>query len=273
MATPAAKPDPCATDLPTLRTAMAMHVQGYDNISSATAATLTCLSDVKTGTDVIVIRRVSTCVAGSSGCDAFAAGTPYMQASLCSSASELDSASYVDYFAMDTAASGLTKHKKDCLTTADYHRFLTRIYFVANNDVSGDAIPTLKRAELVGTSFTIVPLVEGVENLQLEWGLDTSATPDGAPDVFNANPDTYTGAGAVGATGNWRNVVSARVNVLARNTQSTVGYTDVKTYSLGYNADGSANTYTPTGSDAAFRRHAYVAEVRLNNAAQRGVTP
>ena len=35
LTTPAAKPDPCATDVATLKTAMPLHVQGYDNPTAA----------------------------------------------------------------------------------------------------------------------------------------------------------------------------------------------------------------------------------------------
>jgi type IV pilus assembly protein PilW len=277
--TPAAKPDPCVTGIAALKAAMPLHVQGYDNPTAATIASLTCLADVRAGADIIVLRRASTCVAGSTGCDAFVGGTtqPYFQAALCASATELDSVITTDYFAMDTTAAGLTKHKKNCTAFADFHRFVTRIYFIANNDNPGDGIPTLKRAELGPTGFSIVPLVEGIENLQLEHGLDTSATPDGAPDVFTADPDGYTGAGTAGATGNWRNVVAIRVNLLARNTEKTAGYNDSKVYTLGRNADGSANTCSPSSSPLcaglAYKRHAFAAEVRLTNPAGRGVTP
>jgi len=279
LATPGAKPDPCATDVATLKTAMPLHIQGYDNPTASTVAALGCLSDVRTGADIIVLRRTSTCVAGSSGCDVFAGGTtqPYFQAALCASASELDSASVSDYYAMDTAAAGLVKHKKDCTTLADFRRLVTHIYFVANNDIPGDGIPTLKRAELGATGFTIVPLVEGIENIQFEYGLDTSATSDGAPDVFSADPDSYTGAGTAGATGNWRNTVAVRVNLLARNTEITPGYSDTKVYTLGFNADGTANTCSPSSSalcsGVTYKRHVYNAEVRLTNPAQRGITP
>ena len=277
--TPAAKPDPCATSVASLKTAMPLHLQGYDNPTATTIASLACLSDVRPGVDIVVIRRTSTCIAGSAGCDAFVGGTtqPYFQASLCASSTELDSAATTDYFAMDTAAAGLIKHKRDCAALADFRRFVTHIYFVANNDNPGDGIPTLKRAELGATGFSIVPLVEGIENLQLEYGLDTDATPDGAPNVFTADPDGYVGAGAVGATGNWRNVVAVRVNLLARNTETTAGYYDGKVYTLGYNANGSANTCSPGSSllcsGLTYKRHAFTAEVRMTNPAERATTP
>jgi type IV pilus assembly protein PilW len=107
--------------------------------------------------------------------------------------------------------------------------------------------------------------------------MDTSVTPDGAPDVFTADPDGYTGAGSVGATGNWRSVVAVRVNVLARNTETTPGYTDTKRYTLGQNADGSANTCAPGSStlcySQSYKRHAFTAQVRMTNPAERDTTP
>jgi type IV pilus assembly protein PilW len=273
LTTPATKPDPCATDVAALKTALPLHVQGYDNPTPAAIALLTCVSDVRPGTDLVVIRRTSTCIAGSTDCDAFASGTPYFQASLCASPTELDSANSGDYYALDTTAAGLTKHKRDCATAADFHRYLTHVYFIANNDNPSDGIPTLKRAELGAGSFSIIPLVEGIEHLQLEYGIDTSTTPDGAADVFTADPDGYTGPGAVGAAGNWRNVVATRINLIARNTETAAGYSDSKVYTLGHNADGTPNTITPSGSELVFKRHAYAAEVRLNNPAERGMTP
>jgi len=288
LTTPAAKPDPCATDIASLKAAMPLAVQGYDNPAGATLAALAncAVTDLRAGTDVVVIRRTSTCVAGDAGCDAFANGVAYFQASLCGSAGELDSANATDYYAMDITngvGTTLTKHKKDCATLADYRRYLTRIYFIANNDLPGDGIPTLKRAELVGAGpncavvgvscFSVVPLVEGIENIQLEYGIDTSAVPDGAPDVFTADPDGYVGAGAAGVAGNWRNVVAVRVNLLARNTQTTGGYSDSKVYTLGNTAAGIANTVSPTGADTGYKRHVFMAEVRLTNPAQRGMTP
>ena len=107
--------------------------------------------------------------------------------------------------------------------------------------------------------------------------MDTSAIPDGAPDVFTSDPDGYTGAGTAGATGNWRNVISLRVNLLARNTEKSPGYTDTKLYTLGQNADGSANTCSPGTStlcsSVSYKRHAFTAQVRMTNPADRAVTP
>lgn len=263
LSTPATKPDACATAVSDLKAALPLHVQGYDN-----GASLPCLSDLRSGTDILVLRRASTCVAGSADCAAVASGTPYFQASLCSSATELSSDNSSNYYALDTNTASLTRHKRDCSTLADFHRYRTHIYFIADNDNSGDGIPTLKRAELGSSGFTIVPLVEGIENLQIEYGIDTNN--DGVPDAFTANPDSYNSCTGVACVDNWRSVVAVKLHLLARNTEQSAGYTDNKTYTLGLNADGSVYTTTPGG---AYKRHAYQAQVRLNNPAGRRVTP
>ncbi|GAB7546169.1 PilW family protein [Cupriavidus sp. 8B] len=269
LATPATKPDPCATALTTLKVALPIAVQGYDN----GAIVPTCLSDVRTGTDIVVIRRASTCAVGDTDCDALVAGVPYFQASGCSSATELASASVANYYTLDTNSANLTLHQKDCNppttpgTQAPYHQYRTHIYFIANNDKSGDGIPTLKRAELGATGFTIVPLVEGIENLQIEYGIDTAAPSTGVPAVFTPDPDSYNSCTGVTCVGYWRNTVAAKVNLLARNTTRTAGYSDGKTYSLGLKVDGTANSVGPFND--AYKRHAYEATVRLNNTAGR----
>jgi type IV pilus assembly protein PilW len=259
LATPLAKPDPCASDIASLSAALPLHIQGYDN-----SATLTCISDQKANTDVLVVRRVSTCVSGAAGCTDVA-GAAYFQASLCNNSTELGSASATDQFRFDTAAANLNRHKKDCITLASTRRYITNIYFVANNDLAGDGMPTLKRAELGAGGFTIVSLANGIENLQLEYGIDTNN--DGVPDALNAGPDTYGACVGVACVTNWVNVMLVSVNVLARNTSTSPAYTDTKTYSLGLNANGSANTVGPFNDG--YRRHVFQAQVRLNNPAGR----
>jgi type IV pilus assembly protein PilW len=266
--------DPCATSVANLNKWYFFHVQGYDN-----AATIpSCISDVRTGTDILVVRRVSTCVAGptlEAGCDPLPAGAPYFQSSDCYNANELAFSTgdpltlYLAFFILDTDTTRLTdpaqtRHKLNCTAVADYRRFLTHIYFVANNNVAGDGIPTLKRAELGAGGFTIVPLVEGIETIQFEYGVDTNN--DGVIDGFTANPTTYNGCAGTACVFNWLRTYSVKVNLLARNVEPSPGWTDNKTYTLGLKADGTANVFPATGTYAdAYKRHAYNATVRLDN--------
>jgi type IV pilus assembly protein PilW len=271
--TPAAKPDPCDTSVAGLNGALPLAVQGYDNGAPPASPTWSCTSvsaDLRPGTDILVVRHASTCAVGSAGCDPNLAGDAYFQASDCNNVAELASGNVATYYVLDTNAASFTLHQKDCVTLANQYQYRTNIYFVANNDNAGDGIPTLKRAELGlggGNTFSIVPLVEGIENLQIEYGLDTSVPTTGSPAVYNANPDTYVPC-AASPTGCWRNTVAAKINVLARNTSTTQGYVDNKVYTLGLLADGvTANTMGPFND--AYKRHAYESVVTLNNPAGR----
>lgn len=257
---PADKPDPCLTTLADLDTAIPVPIQGYDG-----GATLSCVSDVRAGTDILVIRRVSTCLAGAAGC-ATIAGAPYFQPSLCSNGAELLNLDSDNWFRMHTNVANLDRTQRDCATTANFRRFRTHIYFVANNDASGDGIPTLKRAELGAGVFTTTSLVNGVENLQFEYGIDSDG--DGDPDAYSSNPDIFNACtDAVCRLANWRNVTTAKVNLLIRSNTESTAHEDTKTYSLGLDANGDEVTVGPFNDG--YRRHAFQSLVRLNNLVMR----
>lgn len=268
-------PDPCATSVTDLNNSFFFHVQGYDN-----AATIpSCVSDARAGSDILVIRRVSTCVAGptlEAGCDPVVAGAPYFQSSNCYQATELAmntggvtaAKDYQAHFRLgtDTTTAFMNRRPLNCTvgTQADFRRYLTRIYFVANNNVGADGIPTLKRAELGATGFTIVPLVEGIETIQFEYGVDADG--NGTVDGYTANPDTYNACAGATCVRNWLRTYAVKVNLLARNIERSPGHTDSKTYTLGLKADGTANVFPASGTYGdMYKRHAYNAAVRLDN--------
>ena len=96
------------------------------------------------------------------------------------------------------------------------------------------------------------------------------------PVPFTADPDTYNGCATVPAClGNLRNVVSVRLNVLARNTEQTSGWSDNRVYTLGKKADGTDNLFPASGSGYldGYKRHAYNSQVRLVNPASRRLVP
>src|SRR5207237_10102247 len=141
----------------------------------------------------------------------------------------------VTYLALDSNLASLTLHLKDCVTVAPLYQYRTHIYFIANDDKPGDGIPTLKRAELGvnglgANAFNIVPLVEGVENLQLEYGLDTTVPTIGSPAVYSADPSSYNGCAPATCVGYWRNTVTAKITVLTHTLTPTPVYTDTKNY-------------------------------------------
>ena len=264
--------DPCATGVNALNNSFFFHVQGYDNPITMPS----CVSDARAGSDILVIRRVSTCVAGpavEADCDALVGGAPYFQSSNCYQSTELarNTNSLTDYqahFALTTNAGSLTLHALDCVAIADYRRYLTHIYFVANNNVGTDGIPTLKRAELGAAGFTIVPLVEGIETIQFEYGVDVDG--DGTVDVYTADPGSYNSCSGATCVNYWLRTYAVKVNLLARNIETSPGHTDSKSYTLGLKADGTPNVFPASGTFAdAYKRHAYNAAVRLDNPAGR----
>jgi type IV pilus assembly protein PilW len=269
LASPAALPAPCAPSLDDLQAGLALAVQGVDG----DAAGLDCLADVRDGTDVLVVRRSATCVAGQPGCDPLASGGPFFQASLCSNATELDSGLVTNFYALTLGEAGLTRHGRNCTALAAIRRYRTHIYFVANNNEGSDGIPTLKRAELttdgLAPTWTIVPLAEGIENLQLEYGLDLApAGGDGVADATTPDPALHAGCTAAAcAVGNWRSAVAVRVHVLARNPAPTAGHVDKKTYVLGLGLDGENNEVVAPGDN--YKRHVFQSLVALPNLAGR----
>lgn len=244
---PTSLPDPCDYSAATLQSAIALPVQGVDNAAAAPS----CLTDLKTGTDIFVERRTSTCVAGSTGCDPVSANYMYFQTALCSTSA--------GQYLISANTGSLNLTAKDCSTTADMRSYRTNIYFVANNDKAGDGIPTLKVAELGSAGFTITPLVAGIDQFQIEYGMDTNG--DSIPDVYTPDPGSYGGCTGVACQTNWQNVVTARIYILARNTQTSAGFTDNHTYTAG------GNTYGPYND--AYKRHLYTSLVRINNVAGR----
>lgn len=261
---PTTMPDPCATTLTALTTGLAMPIQAYDNGTGG----LTCLgagASPKANTDVIVIRRSSGCVMGTTDCDVVT-GAPYFQASLCNSSTELSATDLTSRYRLNTDLTQLDRHNRNCTTVASKHQYLTHIYFIDDHDKVGDGIPTLKRAELGAGAFATVPIAEGIENLQFEYGIDTNA--DGTAEAFSASPSTYAGCAGAACITNLQNIVTVKVNLLARNTTISVGYKDTKTYSLGTQADGTTDNTVPAANDA-YRRHVYSNVVKVINVAGR----
>ena len=253
---PGALPNPCATAIASVHDAASVPIQGVD----APDAAPSCVTDSLTGTDILVVRRANTTTVTAAVADAAANGY-YTQTGNCATTAPI-------FLIKQSGASpsNFSLTGKDCATVMPVRQYHVFIYYIAPCSVatgsggtcqSSDApLPTLKRVELVaGAMSNPVPLVEGIENMQIEYGLDTSG--DGSPDSFTAKPTTMT---------QWSQVVALRIHLLARNSDITQGFTDTKTYTLGLKADGTANSVTPGGS---FRRHNYTELVRVNNVSQR----
>jgi len=255
-----AEHDPCSTTAAHWSKAMNFHVLGYDNGAGAPP----CVpASLKAGTDVVVVRRAKTCVAGVAGCEAATNGKSYLQVSLCDT--EIATSPFV--IGLEGTASYALRIR-DCATRAGQRQYLVRVYFISTDNGAGQPIPTLKMMELTGGSMIQTPLVEGIEQFNVEYGIDTDG--DGAVDAYIANPTIYV-CGTCTPESNWKNVLTAQFYILARNIDASPGYTDDKTYSLGRDAAGNPVTVAPPGDG--YRRHIYTGTVRIANAAGRRETP
>jgi len=123
------------------------------------------------------------------------------------------------------------KLNKSYGTDAKLMRFKSNIYYIAPSQ-SGSGEPALFRQALVSSSSNSSPqqqeLVEGIENLQVLYGVDQNG---------DRMPDTYVKSNLI-AGSSWNNVVSVRFGIIARalanlqttdlKTAATVGQLDTK---------------------------------------------
>jgi type IV pilus assembly protein PilW len=293
-------PDPCeASTAADLLSALRFPVQGYrglihaSNPASNTAASglpstcttaLLTAANLKTGSDVLVIRRADTNALAAT--DVATSNVFYLQASSSLGEVQVGNGAAIGSNKANGATSVLyLSNGATPPPAAPIRRLHVHIYFVApcskgsaaNGACTGaageDTIPTLKRLELTSSgTITLVPLVEGIEYFKIEYGVDT-----GPAAGVNVNTG-YVGDGTVDAyyqtPPDWTTVIAAQVYLLARNTDSTVDFTDSKTYKLG-SAAASDNITVPvaTGANAKYKRHVYTAAIQLVNPAGRREIP
>jgi type IV pilus assembly protein PilW len=208
----------------------------------------------KAGTDILVVRRTQTVPTVG----ALVGTSIYVQASGCNA--ELQQ--HKDFaIGPGSGAGTFALHLRGCVNAAEVYEFQTRIYYV-----SDETIPTLRLITLSGTTTTNEPLVEGIEDMRIEYGQDTDAIGDGTPNTFRKClstevPPCSTDPSA-GANVPWANMMAVQVYLLARNVDILVGHTDTKTYTLG--SDGAVGPFNDS-----YKRHVYSAVVRLMNPAGR----
>jgi len=286
---PVAMPDPCDMATAKIQEALAYPVQGYrastlatvpdtpDILATACGAALLTAANLKAGSDILVVRRAHT-VPISTAAGSAVTNEVYIQATGTQVEVQVGSAAKVLNGKSNGGASSWWVNSGTPPTVpAPIRKLHTHIYFVAPCSVGSgaggacqagdDTIPTLKRLELgVGPAMTIVPLVEGIEYLKIEYGIDDSPPPP-------VNPSTgLTGDAAVDSylptPADWSAVIAAKVYLLARNTLPTSGHVDDKTYVV-----GTTPAVTVAATNDGFRRHVYSAAVRLANTAGRREIP
>lgn len=131
-------------------------------------------------------------------------------------------------------------------------------------DDNGTPVPTLVRQELQGTTMVERPLAEGIERMNLLYGLDMQPAPDGdgVADRFVADPLSVAADG-------WARVVAVRVTLLARSPTPIAGHDDsTKSYDL--NGDGTADfTCTVNTVECRYKRAIFSQVIQVRNLAYR----
>jgi type IV pilus assembly protein PilW len=134
---------------------------------------------------------------------------------------------------------------------------VVRLFYVSRcNDCSRDAIPTLKRLDLRRGQLIVTPLVEGIEDLRIDYGFDVDN--DGTTDEYARALSGLAGA----ADNSWANVMAARVHLLVRTSELPAGHTDTATYAMGLS--GALGPFND-----GWKRTAFAATARLINPAGR----
>jgi Tfp pilus assembly protein PilW len=209
-----------------------MSIAAIDNATNAAAvAAHSCFqpAELLDGTDVVAIKRVAGAEAAAPG-----AGNVYLRTN----------------GTVGLLFNGPAPSAPPIVVAPPRADWLYRpsIYYIRRfANAPGDNLPTLCRKVLrgAGPSMATECLATGIENLQIEYGIDT--TDDGHPNVYMTNP-TLTQMQAA---------VAARIFLVARTTDIDTRYTNDKTYSISNSPD-----MVP---DDSFHRRVFSTSVSIQN--------
>lgn len=206
--------------------------------NDATASPYDCIddADIMPDTDMIATKRVSD------NADRVSSTTGVMSGSLNPGAIYLktngDDGALFD-------ASGGTDNGPEPPTAGspfDIRQYYAEILYVSPEF-------TLMRQTLVGDDMTEQTLVDGIQDIQVEFGIDGTDT-DVAADYYEPDPDAV----------ELLDAVTARIYVLVRSVDPVAGYVNDKTYNLGTTTVGPFN-------DAYYRR-VYSTTAGIRNSAK-----
>lgn len=249
----------------TLATALSTPLIGIDNVANNWSASACGASnDCVVGTDEITYHFGGSCGGYLTGnLAAVNANIQIPAANSCNinayDVLMISDCSATDIFIATSASSGsgvqTIAHANSQNTTnnlskpygsdAEVLAFRTYSFFIRNNASGEPALWRLDNSK-PANSTNPVELIEGIENMQISYGADTDATPDGTANY-------YVPAGTVGL--NMNQVVSIRVSVLVRSMNDGLA-----SHPLAYTYNGA--TVTPT--DQRIRR-VFTSTIALRN--------
>jgi type IV pilus assembly protein PilW len=147
---------------------------------------------------------------------------------------------------------------------AEIHDLVVDTYYIDKDSVGRVGIPALRRISLIsGPAFSDQEVISGVEDLQVQFGIDLGRDADnngvvddvdnnGVPDSYTGIASQYVNPNAVPATAL---VVSVRFWLLIRSETPEQGFVDRNTYQYGdrLTANGTTTTLVAAGAGKAYR--------------------
>ncbi len=132
---------------------------------------------------------------------------------------------------------------------ASVTKFITRRYYIRDNGL----IPSLYSDDNGGTPQE---MVQGIEQLQILYGVDTDNPLDGVPNKYVKAASVS----ATNATYGWNAVVTVRIGIIARTLDDKDTVLDNRVYDV----DGDGSTDLPAQNDR-YKRRVFQATVQLRN--------
>ena len=200
---------------------------------------LTCVehNDLIDGSDILTVKRTADLASLDNGVE-IADSADHDQWYL----KRFDYSDY-SWVYLDAA---IPDDEKTAGSTYDYWEYYAKVYYLRDFSVSaGDDIPTLCEARLLEDKMEPRCLVEGIEDMQLELGVDNNG--DGVADRYLSSP----------ASTDIGNAVSIRIFLLVRSINEVPQYTNNKTYQLGAKAIAA--------KDDGYIRKVFTTTVKLRN--------
>lgn len=119
-------------------------------------------------------------------------------------------------------------------TAGEVRDLIVRAYYISNESSLRNDLPSLRRKDLVaGPSIQDEEIMPGIEDLQVQFGVDPGldSDGDGIVDVYSGRTTQYVNPGSPALANALVNVV--RVWILVRAENPEVGFTDNNSYSYG----------------------------------------
>lgn len=152
---------------------------------------------------------------------------------------------YSDY-SFEYLTTAIPADEKTAGSAVWYWEYYTKLIFIRDYSFDeDDGIPTMCEYYLVEFHMETQCLVEGIEDMQFELGVDADS--NGVADLYVSNP----------TAAQLENAVSVRAHILVRSIDDLPGYTNNKTYQLGDKSIAAFND--------GFLRKVFTTTIKLRN--------